>query len=122
MKASKNIKWFFLIGLLIYSLSFIATRKNDPCRLSINAYLEKDTTLGNYVYLSTSVNDTLKIDADTLNPNIINWNRVTDSVCNILNNSCGNSNQVILVINSRDTTRSNWDTRLGKKIFSKQCP
>jgi hypothetical protein len=125
IKTNKNIKWILLSGLIIYSISFIATSrpfKEDPCSLSINSFFDRDTTLKNYVYFQNIYNDTIKLDADTLNPNIINWNKVTDSVCYILTNSCGKNNKYIVVINSKDTLRNQWDTRYGKKIFAKQCP
>ena len=126
MKANKNFKLFFLLGLIIYSLSFIATKRNmdlDPCTMAINNWLDKDTNLTRYAYVSSLYQqDTLIIRADTLNPISINWNNVTDSLCLIVKNSCGVNNKPILVINNRDTTRSNWDTRYGKKIYFKVCP
>jgi hypothetical protein len=125
MNANINIKLFFFVGLFIYSISFIATSKpfvENPCSVSINSYLKRDTTLKNFVSFTNIYNDTLKIDADTINPNIVNWNIVTDSICHILKTSCGKNNNYIVVINIRDTIRSQWDTRFGKKIFSKQCP
>jgi hypothetical protein len=125
MKANRNIKLLFFLGLGIYSISFIATSKpfvEDPCSVSINDYFRRDTSLKNYVSIKNIYNDTLKVDADTLNPNTINWTRVTDSICHILKTSCGRNNKFIVVINIRDTIRSQWDTRFGKKIFSTQCP
>ena len=125
MIANKNFKLFFLLGLIIYSLSFIATKKNmdlDPCTMAINSWFDKDTSLNRYAYITSAYQDTVVIRADTTNPNTMNWNIITDSVCSIIKSSCGLNNKPILVINNRDTTTSLWDTRFGKKIYFKQCP
>jgi hypothetical protein len=126
MKTNKNIKYLFFTGILLYSLSFIATKKYpdelNPCQIAIDNFVNKDTILRRYAYISLPYQDTVIISADTLNPYTINWNIVTDSLCSIYKNSCASLNTKILVINRRDTTRSNWDTRYGKKIYFKQCP
>jgi hypothetical protein len=126
MKANKNIKYLFFTGILLYSLSFIATKKYpdelNPCQIAIDNFVNKDTVLRRYAYISLPYQDTVIISADTVNPYTINWNIVTDSLCSIYKNSCAYSNTKILVINKRDTTKINWDTRYGKKIYFKQCP
>jgi hypothetical protein len=124
MKKNKNIKYLFFTGILLYSLSFIATKKTEinPCQLAVDNYLQKDTTVRNYAYMSWQSQDTLLVSADTTNPHTVNWNNVTDSVCLILKNSCAINNKPIFVINNRDTARSTWNNRFGKKIFSTQCP
>ncbi len=90
--------------------------------MALDNWLYKDTSLYRYAYINSAYQDTVVISADTTNPMIMNWNNITDSMCMIIKNSCGVNNKPILVINRRDTTRANWDTRFGKKIYFKLCP
>ena len=123
MIANKNFKLFFFLGLIIYGISFMATspkKDYDPCQMGLDNLFDKDSTLrGSYI---DGYRDTLIIRTDTTAPYTVNWNAVTDSVCTLLKRNCAENNKPILVINNRDTTRSNWDTRYGKKIYFKVCP
>jgi hypothetical protein len=125
MKQIKNIKLFFFLGLFVYSFSFIATspiKDYDGCQIGMDNYFNRDTSVGKYSFISNLYYDTILINTDTTNPNIINWNAVTDSICAIQKRDCGIKNKPILVINARDTARSTWNNRFGKKIYFKLCP
>jgi hypothetical protein len=123
MKSKKVFNLVLLFAFITYSISFIATSKRqdlDPCQIAINDWFYKDSSVSNHSFFRELYADTLVINTDSLYT--INWNSVTDSLCKIYANNCSNPNKPILIINYKDTVRSNWDTRFGKKIFFKRCP
>jgi hypothetical protein len=127
MKSKKIFSLFFITGVLLYALSFIATSRekeyvDDPCYLALQNRLNNDTAIANHAYYPYNLNnDTLILLADTLLP--ADWNKITDTICKVYKDNCPNSsNKPILIINRRDTFRSNWDTRYGRKILFKFCP
>jgi hypothetical protein len=124
MKKGKITSIVFIVGLLLYALSFIATSKKqiepaNPCKLAAEDWFYRDSNLYKYHNLANLNNDTVLIQADTLRNT--NWNIVTDSLCRIYKANCGNFSQKILVINFRDTIPSHRDTWHGKKILFKDC-
>lgn len=123
MKKKTVFNIILMSGLLLYSISFIATKKNfpdDPCYARVTFWFQKDSIRNNYHYL-LQVNDTLLIRADTLQPPMY-WDMVCDTICKIYSDSCKRTGTPILVINQRDTARSTWDNRYGKKILFRKCP
>ena len=124
MKSRKMFSLLFIVGVLLYAVSFIATKKNideDPCNLALQNKFSRDTSISNHVFIYNFYNDSLILGGDTTLP--ADWNKITDTICKIYKDNCTNlNNKPILVVNWRDTARSNWDTRFGKKIFFKLCP
>ena len=126
MKSKKLLNLFFIIGILLYALSFIATSTNkyadqpEPCTIALQNRFSTDTSIGNHVYLNSSITDTLVLGGDTTRP--ADWNKIADTICKVYKDNCGGSNKPILIINYRDTTSANRDTRFGKKILFKLCP
>lgn len=122
MQSTKKFSLLFIVGLLLYGLSFIATKKypdSDPCLIAIENKISTDTSIGNHVSWLQSYSDTLLLYGDTTRPG--NWDRITDTICKVYKTNCVNT-VPILIVNYRDTARSTWDTRYGKKIFFKVCP
>ncbi len=112
-----------LIGCLgVYVISFVATKKpfpEDPCRATASYWFQKDS-LRRYSYLqTTSTTDSLLILADTTFP--VNWITVCDTLCTIYKDSCKRTGVSVLVVNYKDTARSTWDTRFGRKILFRVC-
>jgi hypothetical protein len=113
----------FFFAIVFYAISFIATKlpyKEDPCNIAITEWFLKDTSVSNHSFLNIRYSDTLVISTDTTFT--LNWNDKTDSLCKIIATNCSSANKPILIINNRDTARSTWDTRFGKKVFFKRCP
>jgi hypothetical protein len=122
MKKKIIFNGIIVICLIFYAISFIATSKvfpTDPCIETTSFWFHKDSIRSNYHYLNY-FNDTILIQVDTLYP--VNWNPVCDTICGIFKDSCKRTGPSILVINSRDTARSTWDTRFGRKILFRKCP
>jgi len=122
MKSKLLHSLILFAGIIIYTFSFIATSKpypSDPCQVTLQYWFQKDTTR-KYSYLQFTYNDSVLVFADTLHP--INWTATTDTICTIFKDSCNKTTASILVINRRDTIKSGWDTRYGKKILFKKCP
>jgi hypothetical protein len=126
MKTKKIRSFFLLMGILLYALSFIATSYEkdiieDPCYLALQNRYNTDTSIRNHATIDNINGDTLIVRGDTTRPG--DWNRITDTICKVYKDNCANANnKPILVVNLRDTARSTWDTRFGKKILFKLCP
>lgn len=127
MKSKIIYSVFVAIGIFIYTLSFIATKPNqpfydNPCYMAIQNKINTDTSIGKYVYFEIIRNDTLLLMADTTK--VGNWSRITDTICKVYKNNCpsSNNNKSVLVINWKDTATSTWDTRYGKKLLFSNCP
>jgi hypothetical protein len=126
MKSKKICSVLFVAGVLFYAISFMATKpiesiNDDPCYIAIQNKFASDTSIGNHAFWDFGSKDTIILRGDTLLP--ADWNRITDTICKVYKDNCVNgNNKPILVINWRDTSRSNWDTRFGKKILFKFCP
>jgi hypothetical protein len=126
MKTKKTYSLFLTIGLLLFALSFIATSKynelqEDPCYLALQNRFNTDTSISNHVIYDNIISDTLLLRGDTLLP--ADWNRIADTICKVYKTNCvNNGNKPILIVNRRNTTASEWDTRFGKKILFKLCP
>jgi hypothetical protein len=122
MKKKMLFNIVFVVGLVLYALSFIATKKvfpEDPCYATAIFWFQKDSIRNNYHQLY-NMNDTLLIRADTLYP--VNWNQVCDTLCSIYKDSCNRTGTPILVVNWRDTARSTWNTQYGRTILFRKCP
>lgn len=122
MMLKTGTKLLIAAALMAYALSFIATSKDyplDPCYEKIYSWVQKDSLLSRHSRF-TLYNDSVIVFADTSVQ--INWTGTADSMCAILKTQCNKSNSGILVVNAKDTTRAQWDTRYGKKIFYKKCP
>jgi hypothetical protein len=123
MKKKIIFNTVLVAGLLLYVISFIATSKphpQDPCLATATFWFQKDSIRSRFHQLY-QFNDTILISADTLQPPM-DWNTVCDTICKIYNDSCKRTGTPILVINQRDTSRSTWDNRFGKKILFRKCP
>ncbi len=124
MKKNKyQLNLLFFIGIFIYALSFIATTKNqpdiNPCGYTIAYWYNKDTVQSKIHPLSY-FNDTVLIKIDTNYR--YNSSTTIDSICKIFKTDCNNTTGSILGVNKLDTTKRNWDTPYGKKIFFYKCP
>ena len=123
MKSKMKFSLVFIAGIIIYGVSFIATKRtnvnDDPCFIALESRINSDTSIGNHLYWNSGYRDTLLFGGDTTRPG--NWDKITDTLCSIYKRNCGTV-VPILITNYRDTARSSWDTRFGKKIFFKVCP
>jgi hypothetical protein len=124
MKSKKIFSLFFIVGVLLYAATFIATSKqgiDEPCSVALENKFSRDTSISNHAFLYNLYGDSLVLGGDTTLTS--DWNKITDTICKLYKDNCPNgNNKPILVVNWRDTARSNWDTRFGKKIFFKLCP
>jgi hypothetical protein len=126
MKSKKIFSLFFIIAVFCYAVSFIATSYNkdlqdNPCYMALQNRFNADTSISNHAYLDINYGDTLILGGDTTRPT--DWNKIADTICKVYKANCTNSNnKPIFIINWRDTARSTWDTRFGKKILFKLCP
>jgi hypothetical protein len=122
MKSKLINSSLLIIGVICYSLFFIATSKTkplDPCSEKANYWLQKDTSLRNHIYFDfTTTTDTILLQVDTLYP--ANWSAISDTFCNIYKD-CKSPKNGVLVINRFDTARSTWNIRYGKTILFKKC-
>jgi hypothetical protein len=117
---------FLVSGILFYALIFLATSKEVPldnCTLSIYDWYQKDTLRTKSAYLlfnSTQLNDSMIciVRDSTIN---INWNDVTDSLCNLRKTNCNKQGFPILVANNQNSNLNTWQTKYGKTILLKIC-
>lgn len=122
MKTKNKFSLIFIVGILLYGLSFIATSKQQepsPCQIALSDRLNSDTSISNHISRLGEYRDTLIFNGDTTRPG--NWDKITDTICSVYKRNCTYVT-TILIVNNRDTARVNWDTRFGKKIFFKACP
>ena len=123
MKTKTGFKLTAFIGLAIYVFAFIATKKpfpTDPCYAKLDEWwFKKDTSITYHSYLNLYPTDSVVFATDSTLQ--IDWNNVADSVCKITKDECLKTGAVVLVVNRQDTVISHWDTKYGKKIFTKKC-
>jgi hypothetical protein len=124
MKKGKITSVVFIVGIVFYALSFMASGKKQPeirdaCNNAGQDWFYKDSNLYKYHDVRFLNYDTMLVRADTLRN--VDWNVITDSLCKIYKANCGNETKKILVINYRDTIASHRDTKYGKKLFYKDC-
>ena len=123
MEMKTTFKLIGFIGIIIYCIAFIATKKpfpEDPCQAKIhNWWYNKDSSITSHASLSLQPTDSVIFFADSTL--LIDWNNVSDSVCKITKDECLKNGAVVLVVNRQDTVISHRDTKYGKKIFSKKC-
>jgi hypothetical protein len=123
MKKQQLFSPVVITGIIIYAIGFIATSKQlptDPCTDKLYKwwYTTRDTGITNHNSINF-YNDSVFCYADTTYAT--NWNNTTDSICKFLKDSCFKTSSGIIVLNLRDTARTTWDNKYGKKIFFKRC-
>ncbi len=104
---------------VLYFVFSVATSKYVPksyCTAKVDSVLGRDGSIYNYQN-QYYPEDTLYIFSEKDSA----WPARTSVLCKIYKDSCPTIFPRILVLNNR-LPSSNWDHKLGKKIYFVQCP